>query len=345
VLGPEFEPALAELAGELSRGAPSPAWPAKLPRVAFRVPDRSDLPALGRYAHLVLPDGSHRIAGYTEASRGCKHLCRHCPIVPVYAGKFRVVPKEIVVADIRQQVRAGAQHITFGDPDFFNGVTHAVRLVEALYREFPRLSYDVTIKIEHLLAHREALEILARTGCLFVTSAVESLDDAVLAKLRKGHTRADFLRALALLAEAGLTLQPTFVPFTPWTTRGGYAGLLDALSDLDLVASVPSIQLAIRLLIPARSPLLELSDVAAIAREFDPQKLCYPWRHPDPAVDALADSVARIVAQADREKASRAATFERIREAASELAPGSRRRPLPHLSPRAVPYLTEPWYC
>ena len=66
------------------------------------------------------------MVGYTEASRGCKHLCRHCPVVPVYEGVFRIVDREVVLADIRQQVAAGARHITFGDPDFFNGVGHAI---------------------------------------------------------------------------------------------------------------------------------------------------------------------------------------------------------------------------
>ena len=165
----------------------------RLPRLPFEVPDRSDLPALHKYAHVVLPDGAHKTSGYTESSRGCKHLCRHCPIVPVYKGQFRIVPQEVVLADIRQQVAAGAEHITFGDPDFFNGITHATRIVEALHAEHPQLTYDVTIKVEHLLRHADALPTLARTGCLFLTSAVESLDDDVLLKLEKGHTRADVL--------------------------------------------------------------------------------------------------------------------------------------------------------
>ena len=76
---------------------------------------------LEKYARLTMPDGRTRTVGYTEASRGCKHLCRHCPIVPVYDGVFRVVDRDVVLEDIRQQVAAGAQHITFGDPDFFNG--------------------------------------------------------------------------------------------------------------------------------------------------------------------------------------------------------------------------------
>jgi radical SAM superfamily enzyme YgiQ (UPF0313 family) len=348
VLGPEFEADLAALADGISSGQSLPASKngrVSLPRLDFALPDREDLPQLRNYAHVVLADGSHRTAGYTEASRGCKHLCRHCPIVPIYSGQFRVVPRDIVLGDIRQQVATGARHVTFGDPDFFNGVTHATRIVDELHAEFPQLSYDVTIKIEHLLRHAEALERLARTGCLFITSAVESLDDSVLRKLDKGHTRADFFRALRLCEDAGLALQPTFIPFTPWTTHESYRDLLQVIADRDLISSVPSVQLAIRLLIPSRSRLLELPEIAGLVGEFDAEKLVYPWNHSDPALDDLAARIFAIVANEEKQKSSRAAIFERIWQAASESRPGGA-FPFRITKPqRAVPFLSEPWYC
>jgi radical SAM superfamily enzyme YgiQ (UPF0313 family) len=348
ILGPEFEADLAQLADTLASGNSNGHHEnpdARLPRLTFEIPDRTGLPALRRYAQVILPTGEHRTVGYTEASRGCKHLCRHCPIVPVYAGQFRVVPQQIVLADILQQVQAGAEHITFGDPDFFNGITHATRIIESLHAEHPSLTYDATIKVEHLLRHQEALPTLARTGCLFVTSAVESLDDEVLRKLEKGHTRADFLRVLDHCNNAGLTLQPTFVPFTPWTTRENYFDMLETIADRDLIASVPSIQLAIRLLIPSRSRLLELPEIASTVGEFDSEKLVYPWRHSEPALDALAENVSSIAAAAERKRESRSQTFERIWEAAAQLqksAPAPSRS-TPSLRPAA--YLSEPWYC
>src|SRR5205085_9529403 len=139
----------------------------------FITPDRSGLPALSRYATLQMPDGSRRVVGYTEASRGCKHVCRHCPVVPIYDGRFRVVQPDVVLADVDAQIAAGAQHITFGDPDFLNGPSHAVRLVTQLHAKHSAVTYDVTIKVEHLLQHRDLLGTLRDTGCLFVTSAVE----------------------------------------------------------------------------------------------------------------------------------------------------------------------------
>lgn len=337
ILGGEFEPQLRALAN----GSLPPSG-VSLNRIQFNVPDRQGLPALSRYAKLHIADAT-RVVGYTEASRGCKHLCRHCPVVPVYQGVFRVVQQDVVLEDIRRQVASGAGHVTFGDPDFFNGPTHASRIVEELHREFPQLSYDVTIKVEHLLRYRELLPLLHRTGCVLVTTAVESVQDEVLEKLDKGHTRDDFTEAVRLCRGAGLTLNPTFIPFTPWTTLEGYRDLLSVLVNLDLVDNVSPVQLALRLLIPQGSRLLELEDIRAVAGPFSPSALLHPWKHEDPELDTLAATVLQLVNEEQRQRRGRREIFHRLWQTVFSDAP------LPdnfHLMPRAtVPYLDEPWYC
>ncbi len=339
VLGGEFEPGLVSLVKRLAAGTPrAQTQPIiSLDRLQFLPPLRSALPALGDYAHLRI-NGSSKTAGYTEASRGCKHLCRHCPVVPVYQGKFRIVQPDVVLEDIRRQVASGAEHITFGDPDFFNGPTHAMRIVEALHQEFPGLSYDATIKIEHLLNNRRLLPRLKETGCLFVTSAVESVDDAVLEKLEKGHTRADFAEVVKDFRSAGLTLAPTFIPFTPWTTRDSYRELLATLLELDLAENVAPIQIALRLLIPRGSRLLELDEIQSVITGFDEPALLYRWRHPDAEIDRLAEQALQLAAQ----NGSRRQIFRKMWDLVAD-------RPLPEnfdLMPRAtIPYMDEPWYC
>ena len=341
ILGGEFETGLVSLTRRLAGGVNGRQREPliSLDRQRFVVPDRTGLPPLSRYARLIM-NGTEKQVGYTEASRGCKHLCRHCPVVPVYNGTFRVVQRDVVLEDICRQVIAGAKHITFGDPDFFNGVGHALALVEALHEEHPELTYDVTIKIEHLLRHRRELPVLKRTGCLFITSAVESIDDVVLAKLNKGHTRADFIEAVRLTRTARLALSPTFIPFNPWTTWEGYRELLRLLVDLDLVEHVAPIQLAIRLLIPAGSRLLELAEIREMAAPFDEQALVYPWRHAEPSLDRLCAGILELIRWEEKRKASRLEIFRAIWELAQGEAPDF------HLASRAsIPYLTEPWYC
>lgn len=342
ILGGEFEDELRRLALRIAAGENSPAAESvvSLERIHFETPDRSGLPPLNRYARMF--DGeTERVTGYTEASRGCKHLCRHCPVVPVYNGRFRVVPADIVIADIRQQVEAGAQHITFGDPDFFNGPTHGMRIVERMNREFPSLTYDVTIKIEHLLKRRDLLPELRRTGCLVVTTAVESVDDEVLRKLDKGHTKADFFEVVRLFREEELNLSPTFIPFTPWTTWESYRELLRVLAELELVSQVAPVQLALRLLIPAGSRLLELEEIRSLVDAFQPDALAYQWRHADPSIDKLAERLLQLAHSEQTRGASRAECFAAI------WAEAGGGEPIPAFTPerRTAPQLSEPWYC
>lgn len=357
ILGGEFEAGLLELGRRLARGQGAGSRQAEpvisLDRQQFRIPDRRLLPLLDSYAKVDLRDGGgQRLAGYTEATRGCKHMCRHCPIVPVYGGRFRVVQRDVVLADIRQQVSQGAQHITFGDPDFFNGPGHALEIVRALHEEFPTISYDVTIKVEHLRKQLPLLPVLRETGCLFVTSAVEAVDEPTLDRYEKNHTRADFIEVAQEFRRIGLSFNPTFVTFSPWTTLESYADLLSLLIDLELVDNVAPIQLAIRLLIPSQSRLLELPEVRDVVGPFDEAALCYPWQHPEPTVDELYAAVLARVQQGTSANQGRRAVFAGACRIVSGFLPsGSPLRDslsagrIAQARPRAVPAMTEPWYC
>lgn len=344
VFGVEAEAALAALAAGQPPGDVDARGP-RIARLAFQVPDRSSQAPLSSYARLNV-GGERRLAGYTEASRGCLHTCTHCPIVPIYQGTMRVVPVDVVLADVGQQVAAGAQHITFGDPDFLNGPTHAQRVLEGLAAQYPDVTYDVTVKVEHLLAHAVLLDLMAGTRCAFVTSAVEAFDDRILLRLQKGHTADDARRAIALCRARGLALVPTFVAFTPWTTLAGYLALLDEIRALSLVDVVAPVQLALRLLLPAGSALLADADVQRVSSTFDPEALAHPWAHDTPAVDRLQAEVMAWLGQRGR-GASRPAAFAMAHRLAADAAGRSHDACAPGnvLVRATVPYLDEPWYC
>lgn len=362
ILGGEFEEGLtalvARLAGRIPAGerlttalanmpAGQPEPLISLARQDFLVPDRAGLPELDRYAHLIDASGRARTVGYTEATRGCKHTCRHCPIVPVYNGRFRVVQQDVVLRDIENLVQAGAEHITFGDPDFFNGPAHAAGVVTALHERFPGVTYDVTIKVEHLVKQASRIPVLAGTGCILITCAVESFDDRVLAILDKRHTMADFVHALGSIRVAGIAMNPTFVAFTPYTTLDGYITFLDVIREHDLIPNVAPVQYAIRLLLPAGSLLLDLPETQQSLTGFDEDALCFRWSHPDSRMDELQLAVSPYVQRAQAAGAGRPEIFNEVLAMAlhaagrdDEFVPAAPNAALP-----PVPRLDEPWYC
>jgi hypothetical protein len=177
---------------------------------------------------------------------------------------------------------------------------------------------------------------------------VESLDDHVLQILDKGHTRADFLQVVRIFRDLGLALSPTFVAFHPWMSLASYEQFLMAIAELELIENVQPIQLAIRLLIPSCSRLLQLAEVQEIVEPFDQASLSYPWKHSDPRVDSLQRELERTIQFSVKLEYDRSTIFEyawhllqQAKGSDDEVLPT-----LPALAARAtIPYLTEPWYC
>jgi radical SAM superfamily enzyme YgiQ (UPF0313 family) len=352
VIGGEFESALVALVEALAAGRPGAvegvhlrghAVGPVLTRLAFALPSRGALPSLKKYAHLDR-DGRKDLVGYVEASRGCLHLCLHCPIPPVYGGRFFVVPQEIVLADIRQLVGAGATHITFGDPDFLNGPGHSLAAVRAMHAEFPSLTFDFTAKVEHIIERDDLFPELRALGCAFMISAVESLSEAVLANLEKGHTRADVSRALRIVRGAGIAFRPTWVAFTPWTKLEDYLDMFEFVEREGLIDHVDPVQFTLRLLVPPGSALLTREAITPYLGPLDQAAFIHRWTHPDPRMDLLQREASRLVEAAAAGDA--AATFYRLKALAFSTA-GLPLEPEPALAPdrRRPPRLTEAWFC
>lgn len=355
VIGGEFESALVALVQDLEAGGTGdvagvahryrPADPV-LQRQPFVLPSRTELPPLAQYAHIER-HGRRELAGYVEASHGCLHRCLHCPIPPVYGGRFFVVPKEIVLADVRRLVKAGATHITFGDPDFLNGPGHSLAVVRALHAEFPAVTFDFTAKVEHILERRALFPELGRLGCAFMITAAESMSDTVLENLEKGHTRADIHTALRIALDAGVALRPTWVAFTPWTSLGDYLDMLDFVEGEGLIDHIDPVQYSIRLLVPPGSALLKSPAMIPYLGRLVRETFYHEWAHADPRMDDLHRAVATTVEQAAGRKEDPSVTFCRVRtlaEAAAVREPTAKAATLPPGRVRP-PRLTEPWFC
>jgi hypothetical protein len=338
VLAGEYEDALLAWVD----GDPAPAGPGRgspRPRAEPALPARELLPPLDRYVRLAI-DGELRLVGSVESSRGCAHRCRHCPVPVVYDGRVRVVDERAVLADVEQLVVAGAQHLTFGDPDFFNAPPHSMRVVRAVHQRFPSLTFDCTVKVEHVLAHADFLPELRDAGCLFMVSAFESMNDHVLELLAKGHTAADAARAVALLRAHDIDVRPSFLPFTPWTTRDDVAAILDFVAEHELVHSVDPVQYTIRLLLPEGSLLLGLPELAPHLGPWDGVRMTYRWRAADAAIDDLQAKVAATVEASVGRGDATDQTYALVRDVVGlppvTLGGGDSER---------RPHLTETWFC
>ena len=301
-------------------------------------PARDLLPPLDRYVRLAVGD-ELRLVGSVEASRGCAHRCRHCPVPVVYNGRVRLANDDETLSDVTQLVERGARHLTFGDPDFLNAPQHSMRIVRAVHERYPELTFDCTTKVEHVLRYHELLPELAHSGCLFVVSAFESLNDAILERLDKGHTAADSARAVHLLRDRGIDVRPSFLPFTPWTTREDLVTLVEFVADHDLVGSVDPVQYTIRLLLPSGSLLLEHPDLAPHLGGWDDERLTFTWTPAQPDMDDLQRELALLVEESVGRGDPISTTYACIRSAIGMEPVDVSSAPIDR------PRLTESWFC
>jgi len=354
----EYEPRLVTWVGSLAAPRQPDGVPAgtvvELGRGRFGLPARHLLPGLDRYARLALGT-ERRLAGYVEASHGCAHRCRHCPVPVVYDGRTRLVGEDAVVADVAQLVDMGARHVSFGDPDFLNGPHHAARVIDAVHSAFPDVTFDVTVKVEHILRHRDLWPRMGAAGCLFAVSAFESASDEILGQLDKGHSAAEAAQAVGVLRGAGIEPRPSLLPFTPWTRPEDVFSLLDLVARCDLVGNVDPVQYAIRLLVPPGSLLISSGRLEGRVGAYDDEHLGWSWRAPDPRLDTLQQELSALAERAAAEQWPPRDSYDAVRAAAVAVLGGSAtqtaqappadvqlRSPIP-LDQR--PRLTEAWFC
>jgi Radical SAM superfamily len=336
----EYESDLVAWAKGLRRAGQLSAGP-NLGIGSFLVPDRSGLAPNDRYAHLEW-QGETLMAAAVEASHGCRHRCRHCPVPVVYDGRLRVVGEDVVVSDIGQLVDDGVRHITFGDPDFLNAPRYSMGILKAAHEAHPQLTFDATVKVEHILKHHHLLDDMSAWGVLFLVSAFETVDQESLDILDKGHSVDDMSAAVALLRRAGIHVRPTWLPFLPWTRLGHIGSLVDFLDQQRLWGAIDPVQLAIKLLMPRRSLLEEHPAVTPRLLEYDLDALSWRWEFFDPETAALQADLDGLAADGSDCGRETMDTLAAMRAKIGEHL-GRSLGPIP--DGPATPRLSESWFC
>ena len=191
----------------------------------------------------------------------------------------------------------GAEHITFGDPDFWNGPGHAMAHRRSLASpSVPALSYDVTIKVEHLLQHRDLLPVL-RAPVARLSPPRSNRSTMRSWRNWPKATRAQiFCEALAARPRRRPDALPDLHSVYALDHAVGLPRLPSAIGDLDLVDAGGAD--------PARHPPADPRGLAPArtaggARPAPAIRSARPVlslaQHPDPALDALCTAIQELI--------------------------------------------------
>ncbi|MGX7829112.1 arsinothricin biosynthesis radical SAM protein ArsL [Actinokineospora sp. 24-640] len=251
-------------------------------RMKWSLPARELFPSIVHYGSHHTPFG---LMGNIEATRGCHHKCTYCSVFGAYDGGVAPIDIEPVVADALQLAEEGVRHFCFIDAEFFNSRKLGLEVVERVTAEVGPCTFEMTTRVDHILDYTAELERLVELGLRRVTSALEFPSDRILRIFDKGIDMVDTRRAITEAARIGFEINPTFIPFTPWT---GYDELLtfeDFLVETGLSKTTHPTALQTRLLLFKGSPLLGspwMDGIETVDRGFYVE-----WKHPDPRVEAL----------------------------------------------------------
>ena len=313
------------------------------PNYSFKhsVPDRTILPSITDYSHIV--DGSNNlIAGSVETTYGCKHECTHCPVPIEFKGMFKTFGTEKIITDVTNQVEEGAKHISFNDPDFFNGPKHALKILQLLNEKHPSITYDSTIKVEHILKYPDYFQELKNLNMLFVISAFETTNDHVLNILQKNHSSNDLNKAVELSLENNIDIRPTWMPFSPWTEQNDLISIIKLIENYKLRETVDPIQLTIKLLVPKNSLILKRPEMKEYLLDYDPASFSYAWKYKFPNIDNIQNELFTYVLQheSENEYAQYLGLVDILESHTNETLLNSEK-----YSQRIVPKLSETWFC
>jgi radical SAM superfamily enzyme YgiQ (UPF0313 family) len=209
---------------------------------AGRLEKRYALPSPGpqaiKPARYDLIDFTHnriRLPGI-EASRGCPFTCNFC----VLTGheKYRVRPIQDVVDEIRFKMIFNKHYFGAVDDTFIfldnnlgGNPKHLRALCEALIPLKKNWGCAVTFNI---LLDSELLNLMARAGCRYIYTGLESLDPDALKAMNKGHNRlAEIQRALKEGFRQGIVLSFGLIVGSDGDTNEYLRRLPDYLSDLN----------------------------------------------------------------------------------------------------------------
>ena len=313
------------------------------PNYSFKhsVPDRTILPSITDYSHIV--DGSNNlIAGSVETTYGCKHECTHCPVPIEFKGMFKTFGTEKIITDVTNQVEEGAKHISFNDPDFFNGPKHALKILQLLNEKHPSITYDSTIKVEHILKYPDYFQELKNLNMLFVISAFETTNDHVLNILQKNHSFNDLNKAVELSLENNIDIRPTWMPFSPWTEQNDLISIIKLIENYKLRETVDPIQLTIKLLVPKNSLILKRPEMKEYLLDYDPASFSYAWKYQFPNIDNIQNELFTYVLQheSENEYTQYLGLVDILESHTNETLLNSEK-----YSQRIVPKLSETWFC
>ncbi|MFN8445507.1 MAG: radical SAM protein [Caldilineaceae bacterium] len=183
------------------------------------IPDLNDMPVP---RHEMLPLDKQRmpmIKGpftFIVTSRGCPAGCKYCIKHVSYQNSLRVRSAEHILEELQVLVKLGITNIHMYADLFTVNRQHVVDMCNAIIKAGLKIKWTCNSRVDYV--DEELLKLMAQAGCWFISWGIESANEAVLKRARKGYKKEQAFRALTWSHAAGIKNWGYFIIGLPGET-------------------------------------------------------------------------------------------------------------------------------
>ncbi len=165
------------------------------------------------------------------ASRGCPYNCVYC--YRIYGRRVRRRSPESIVNEICELVRRfDIKYTGFPDDLFTSDRKFVMRTCELIKEKVPGMKWSCLGRVNTV--DREMLETMKDAGCDWISYGIESGDDAMLKRLKRGVTSKQCLDALKLTESVGIHAEGSFIIGMFGETRESVKATVDFCIKADI---------------------------------------------------------------------------------------------------------------
>jgi anaerobic magnesium-protoporphyrin IX monomethyl ester cyclase len=173
------------------------------------------------------------------AVRGCPYNCWFCGSRYVWSRRVRRRSPANVAEEIRLLRKRGINSVHFDDDTFGISKDYIASVSDQIRKSAPGTAWECEINAK--LIDDEVLDLMKRSGCTAIELGIESGNNEILEKIRKGITIEEAITACHRIKNHGMRLSVFFMVGFPWETEATLKDTLNAIRMIEADRTIYSI--------------------------------------------------------------------------------------------------------
>ena len=184
------------------------------------IPDLNDLPLP---LHHLLPLDKQLMPmmkgpfTFVVTSRGCPAGCKYCIKHVSYQNSVRVRTPENIIEELALLSDLGVHNINMYSDLFTVNREQVVGLCKLIIESDLKVNWMCNSRVDYV--DEEMLNLMGQAGCFMIAWGIESADEQILKRVRKGYRKEQALQALTWAREAGIMNWGYFIIGLPGETE------------------------------------------------------------------------------------------------------------------------------